>query len=439
MRRYYLIIALFLILVGCSEPAVDTFGNIAGTVTDSNTLSPLAGVTVKLSPIGYSQVTGNDGTFQFDNLDVQEYTISFSRVGYVPHEEKVSVKPGLSSSIQITMKVANVSVPTLFLQNPTNITKTSVKLHAMLSSLGNSNVTQHGFCYSKDHNPTTSDNTIPLGAKTAIGVFSADVTGLEQNKVYYCRAFATNDAGTAYSEEMMFTTLEDNSDVTPALIAVPAGLKAYYTFNNNDCSDATDNELDGVPYNNPIYIEDTPNGFGKAAFINGEKDQCFNINYKLFKGLPNFSISLWLKDFSIGPIISGVSSGRYIDDQWPRLDMRNDGKVLFWVKADGWRSNPAFNSYNYTSLQASDWHHLAVTCTNNGGYSCNLKLYVDGVIVDNVNADWQDPGDYVTKVQIGGNGNGTFSVYSTMKIDNVRIYNRSITNEDIKEIYNAEK
>ena len=81
-----------MLLMACAEPVVDTFGNISGTVKDANTLAPLAGVTVKLSPVGYSQVTGNNGVFQFDNLDVQEYTISFSFIFYSPYEETVSVK-----------------------------------------------------------------------------------------------------------------------------------------------------------------------------------------------------------------------------------------------------------------------------------------------------------------------------------------------------------
>ena len=126
MKKNLLSLVLpLLLMVSCSEPVVNTFGNIAGTVTDANTLAPLAGVSVKVSPLGYSQVTGNDGAFQFDNLDVQEYTLSFTRAGYEPHEEKVSVKPGVSSSIQVTMRVATVSVPTLYLTSPTNSTKTS--------------------------------------------------------------------------------------------------------------------------------------------------------------------------------------------------------------------------------------------------------------------------------------------------------------------------
>lgn len=439
MRKILYLLSLpLLMLVSCSEPAVDTFGNIAGTVTEGKDLIPMAGVSVKISPLGYSQVTGNDGAFQFDNLEVQEYTLSFSKVGYEPHEEKVSVKPGVSSSIQITMKQAVTSVPTLYVTNPTNITKTSVKLHAMLSSIGNSQVTQHGFCYGKNHNPTTSDQTVPLGMTTTTGPFSADVIGLEQNTTYYFRAFATNNAGTAYSEEMTFATLDENSGGTQGGIAVSSGLKAYYTFDEGDCRDATEFELDGLPFNSPTYTEDTPSGFGKAAFVNGNKQQYFSINYELFKGLKNYSIAMWLKDFSTGTIISGVTSDNNMNAQWPRLTMQNDGTILFWTKGDSYRDNPPFG-YNYsrTGIQSSEWHHIAVTCSTNDDSDCVLCLYVDGVLQDNVTSYWRNSREL--KVQIGGNGNNTFSTYASMKIDNVRIYGRTISADDVKDIYNAEK
>jgi hypothetical protein len=45
----------------------------------------------------------------------------------------------------------------------------------------------------------------------------------------------------------------------------------------------------------------------------------------------------------------------------------------------------------------------------------------------------------VTKVQIGGNGNGTFPVSTSMKIDNVRIYNKGLTKDEVIQIYNSEK
>lgn len=92
-------------LFSCDIPGVDyaTFGNIAGVVRDGLTNQLLAGAKVSLTPSGASQVTGTDGSFLFDNLDIQEYTLSFTASGYEPYSQKVSVKPGQSTSVQIVM------------------------------------------------------------------------------------------------------------------------------------------------------------------------------------------------------------------------------------------------------------------------------------------------------------------------------------------------
>ena len=120
-------------------------------------------MTVKLSPGGSSVITGNDGSFGFNELSAQEYTLSFSKNGYNSKDEKVTIKDGETKTVDVLLSEISVSLPTLYMNNPSNVTKTSVRLHATLSSTGGSQVTQHGFCYGTNHNPTTNDKTSSLG------------------------------------------------------------------------------------------------------------------------------------------------------------------------------------------------------------------------------------------------------------------------------------
>lgn len=438
MKKYLSLIGLALCLA-CTEPAIDTFGNIGGVVSDASTGAPLGGTSVRLTPTGYSQVTGTDGTFQFDNLDVQEYTLTFSRLGYETYQHKVTVKPGLSSSVQVLLRVAEASIPTLFSGNPTNLTSTSVRLHATISSMGNSQISQYGFCYATHNTPDISDEHVTLGSRNTTGEFAADLSDLTPETTYYCRAYAQNSAGIAYSDEIYFKTLSSGSGSQGSEIAVKSGLMAYYRFDDGDASDSSEYEVDGQAVNEPNFITDTPNGSGKALFLNGNKEQYININYNLFKGLLSYSIAFWIKDFTTGSAISGIST------QWsfyctPRVYFNDDGTISFDTAQKEIRNASAF-AYNYSSIQSGSWHHIAVTVTkdNSTNYSYLLKLFIDGVLTDSIQDYSKDNASYVTKINIGGNGGGFYPVFPSMKIDNIRFYNRSLSNDDVKNIYNAEK
>ena len=94
---------LSIMISACSAPIVDTFGSISGVVLDEKTNDPLAGVTVSLSPSGHSQVTDKEGTFQFENLEPAEYTLTFTMNGYNGANRKTTVKAGASSSVHVTL------------------------------------------------------------------------------------------------------------------------------------------------------------------------------------------------------------------------------------------------------------------------------------------------------------------------------------------------
>ena len=74
-------------------------------------------------------------------------------------------------------------------------------------------VTQRGVCWGTVHNPTVEDNFIANG--TGTGPFSCLMDGLESNMTYYVRSYATSDAGTAYGNEVSFTTLSGSENDLP--------------------------------------------------------------------------------------------------------------------------------------------------------------------------------------------------------------------------------
>jgi uncharacterized protein (TIGR02145 family) len=101
---------------------------------------------------------------------------------------------------------STLSLPTLITSSVTNISYTNATSGGNVTNAGGSTVTAKGVCWSTLPNPTTSDPHTNDGS--GIGSFVSDITGLTQNTTYYVRAYATNSVGTAYGNQVSFTTLQ---------------------------------------------------------------------------------------------------------------------------------------------------------------------------------------------------------------------------------------
>ena len=528
MKRLINLIAVLSLMVACTEPVISTFGSIGGTVQDAKTEAYLAGVKVTINPLGYSQVTNADGAFQYDNLDVAEYTLIYEKTGYDTYKHKVTVKPGLVSPVQVTltpassslsyapevldfgtktneiqmtltnsvggniaytlsasnswislsktsgtvsktdyvtvlvsrsglspadyngnivltvdgnetiipvrMSVAAAGVPVVTMEGASDVTSSAAVLSGTIRSLGDSKVSQHGFCWSSTNQyPTVSDECSQLGDASDVKSFSAKISGLTPATEYYVRAYAVNTYGTSYSESAIKFTTSASSQPGPGddpqsgEIVVPQGLMSYYTFDNEDASDATENELDGTLIENPSFISETVDGTGKALYLNGIKNQYMTIPYNVLKALAKYSVSLWIKDFSQG-LIFCADGGNGL----PYLYVRDNQKFLLynWAASFDCRNQCTF-SYDCTPVMSSEWHHLVVTSNND-----KMILYMDGARVDAISHSYSTSS--ASKMTIGGLYEDTAS-YMTMKVDNVRFYQRVLSDEEVKEIYDDEK
>jgi uncharacterized protein (TIGR02145 family) len=85
-----------------------------------------------------------------------------------------------------------------------NTTSSSASSGGSISATGGSSVTQRGVCWSTSQNPTTANSSTNNGNGT--GSFTSNLTGLTANTTYYVRAYAINSAGTAYGNQLSFTT-----------------------------------------------------------------------------------------------------------------------------------------------------------------------------------------------------------------------------------------
>lgn len=97
--------------------------------------------------------------------------------------------------------------PLVSLNSISEITTTSAKLYAEITSDGLSEVTDKGFILSDSIN-FSKESTIFFNAGSGKGTFNQVLSNLKVNKIYYCRAYATNKIGTSYSSVEPFSTLD---------------------------------------------------------------------------------------------------------------------------------------------------------------------------------------------------------------------------------------
>ena len=118
----------------------------------------------------------------------------------------------------ITYVMPEVSLlPTLFTSAVTEQSSNSVISGGFISSDGGSTIIQRGVCWNTMPNPTIANNYTSDG--TGTGEFISSVLPLNPSTTYYIRAYATNDTGTAYGNELTFTTSEsDESADLPSVV-----------------------------------------------------------------------------------------------------------------------------------------------------------------------------------------------------------------------------
>lgn len=108
-----------------------------------------------------------------------------------------------------TVAAPVITLPTLSTTAASSITTNTAISGGNISADGGSPVTVRGVCWNTTGSPTIA-NSRTIGG-TGIGAFGSSLSGLNPGTLYYVRAYATNSVGTAYGQQITFTT-------SPALI-----------------------------------------------------------------------------------------------------------------------------------------------------------------------------------------------------------------------------
>ena len=126
-------------------------------------------------------------------------------------------KIGVTYGEEKTFTTQAAVVPVVSTTAASSITSVSAKVGGNVTADGGAEVTERGICYSTTKNPTTASTKLASGK--GMGSYVCDLTGLQANTTYYVRAYAINKKGTAYGEEVTFTT---NKNIVPPTVTTSA-------------------------------------------------------------------------------------------------------------------------------------------------------------------------------------------------------------------------
>jgi hypothetical protein len=124
MKRTYLAVAALGVAVASPGEAQDPPAppgvilpsggprTIAGIVVDRNTSPsiPLEGVAITIRGSNRTVITGDDGVFRFDSLEIGEYEIRARRIGYEPQVQKATI-PGRGNVIFVLTPLSQRLAP----------------------------------------------------------------------------------------------------------------------------------------------------------------------------------------------------------------------------------------------------------------------------------------------------------------------------------------
>lgn len=122
-------------------------------------------------------------------------------------------------------------LPTVTTNDVTIITATTATCGGNVTDDGDLGILARGVCWSTSNNPTINDSHTVNG--TGLGSFNSSLSGLSKYSKYYVRAYATNDKGTGYGEQMEFYTMFDIPDgAINALFSVSSHIHVAFSQGN---------------------------------------------------------------------------------------------------------------------------------------------------------------------------------------------------------------
>lgn len=307
----------------------------------------------------------------------------------------------------------------------TSITGISAISGGTIISDGGAPITARGVVWSTVENPAVSLSTKTLDG-IGIGSFNSSISGLQLGTTYYVRAYATNSIGTAYGEQVSFNTQETFFPTN--------GLIAWYPFNGN-ATDESGNGKNGTVHGATL----TSDRFGKT-------NSAYSFDYDYIKIIDLSSTNSWSVSFWFNVPYTTNFGLSYL------FGFGNRAISEFGIPGfglTGGNQHPPCNSllpnvmfitdattgcnaiFGHTPYNRNIWNSVVITKTDNSYsiYHQGSLIYSD-ITISNITLN-----ELIVGQRLIDNYLLSFKGF----IDDIGIWNRELTQEEITNLYNLKK
>lgn len=211
------------------------------------------------------------------------------------------------------------------------------------------------------------------------------------------------------------------------------GLVAYYPFNNGNANDMAGTN-NGISYGATL----TADRFGNpnsAYYFNGSNSYIQTV-YPM-QDLTNATFSVWFNANKVS-----ASQGVFLSDSIPvpgyswacDLIPVGNGAGIYATGHGGQGVTITNGVGNFTQKITNNWLHFVYVMQ-----PTNQQLFVNGILIANVNTNANDIGGHSSGFVIGADASANpYYKYFSGAIDDVRIYKRALSSSEVYQLYALE-
>ena len=236
---------------------------------------------------------------------------------------------------------------------------------------------------------------------------------------------------------IIFISCKKNNDSSQNNSNLTQGLVAYYPFSGN-ANDATSNHNNGTVTGASLTADRFGNS-NQAYSFNGTSDY-INISTSSSLDLKeSFSISAWVRpdNYQLPGIVVWHGDPAYAHDPFILYFSNNPGYNSLGVRRDANDGLMINELYAQSGVIFSGiWSHIVATCN---ATAKQMNIYINGELINSSSfSDMSinyNTNNFFTMIgaatSTGGIGN-----FFKGKLNEIRIYNRELTKDEIKQLFN---